>query len=216
MAMTRETSFERVDRIIEAAVRHYKTGKNTLELPSDLAETFDRWAMAYKIQKEHNQRGRDYIYATYAAWVGKTYHIIDNRAIREDLYAAPILFTKIEPVNREFKRMLAIERLEKSILKAEIAGKFAEQARLEGVLFKYLDPANDPIAEEDFKGVTENFSIRPVFDPKLLGVEPLSWDKINKFKEKMITRKKKLLDDVEEAQIVLPTDDEELEDERTN
>jgi hypothetical protein len=214
--MPKETSFERVDRIIDAAVKHYKTGKNILELPADLAETFERWEMAHRIQKEHYQRGRDYVYATYAAWVNKRYGIMDNRAIREDLYAAPILFTKIEPVNREFKRMLAIERLEKSILKAEIAGQFAEQARLEGVLFKYLDPKNDPIAEEDFKGVTDNFSIRPVFDPKLIGVNPLSWDKIQKFKEKMVTRKKKLLDDVEEAQIVPSNDEEDLEDERTS
>lgn len=210
----KENVFERVDRLLNLAVKHYKSGKNATELPEDLANIFQRWEMAHRLTKLHYQKGKEYIFSTYATWLHHNFGITDNRTIREDLYAAPLLFTKIEPTNREFKRMLAIERLEMSIRKAEIAGKYAEQARLEAVLFKYLNPVDDPVEEKNMDEIAKTFHIRPAFEPKILGIEERSQEDVLKFKEKMILKKKKLLDEVEEAEVIKP-ESEDLEDERT-
>lgn len=212
--MSRENVFERVDRMVELAVKHFKNGGDAGQLPVEVANVFERWEMAYRTTKKYYQAGKEYIFSVYAVWIKERHGITDSRTIREDLYAAPLLFVKIEPTNREFKRMLSIERLEKSILKAQLAGKYAEQARLEAVLFKYLDPTDDPVQEVNMDDVAKNFNIMPVFDPKLLGVEPISLEDVMKFKSKMLQKKKVLLD-IEEAEVYKPLS-EELEDDQTS
>jgi hypothetical protein len=211
--MSRENVFERVDRMVDVAVKHFKSGRNAKELPEEVANVFERWEMAYRTTRKYYQRGKDYIFSVYAIWIKERHGITDERTIREDLYAAPLLFVKIEPTNREFKRMLAIERLEKSILKAEIADKYAEQARLEAVLFKYLDPTDDPVKDMDMDEVAQNFNIMPAFNPKLLGVEEISLEQVLKFKNKMMQKKKRILDEVDEPEVI---QSEELENEQTN
>jgi hypothetical protein len=212
--MSRENVFERVDRMINVAVKHFKTGKNAKELPEEVANVFERWEMAYRISKKYSSRGKEYILSVYSVYIKERHGIIDERTIREDLYAAPLLFVKIEPTNREFKRMLAIERLEKAIHRAELNGKYAEQARLEAVLFKYLDPNDDPIVETNMDDIVKNFNIMPAFNPKLLGVKDVSEEYVMKFKSKMLQKKRRLLDEVEEAEeYIIPSED--LEDERT-
>jgi len=62
--------------------------------------------------------------------------------------------------------------------------------------------------------VAKNFNIMPVFDPKLLGVEPISLEDVMKFKAKMLQKKKVLLD-IEDAEVYKP-ESEELEDEQTS
>jgi hypothetical protein len=211
--MSRENVFERVDRMVDVAVKHFKSGRNAKELPEEVANVFERWEMAYRTTRKYYQRGKDYIFSVYSIWIKERHGITDARTIREDLYAAPLLFVRIEPTNREFKRMLAIERLEKSILKAEMAGKYAEQARLEAVLFKYLDPTDDPVKDMDMDEVAQNFNIMPAFNPKLLGVEEISLEQVLKFKNKMMQKKKRILDEVDEPEVV---QSEELENEQTN
>lgn len=200
--MSRESAFERVERLIDEAVRHYKLRNSSVELPPELANIFHRWQVAYNISKQYNARGKEYIIGFYGTWLLDNYGIKDERTVREDLYAAPILFSKIDPVNREFKRMLAIERLEKSILKAGEAGKFAEQARLEAVLFKYLNPDNDPVEETDPNESLKTFAITPKFDPKLLGVDEVPFATIQKMKERMITKKQAFTGEVQDAKII--------------
>lgn len=212
--MSRESIFERVDRMLEIAVKHFKSGKDMGNISPETAEIFERWEYAYRVSKQYYAEGKEYIYSTYATWVYHRFGISNDRTIREDLYAAPILYGKIEPVNREFKRMLAIERLERNIRKAELNQKYAEAARLEAVLFKYLDPALDPVEEKEEDQEAKNFTIMPTFDPKLLGVEPLSMEQVMKFKGEMIKRKKKLLQEIDEADEVKPNTD--IEDEQTS
>lgn len=209
--MSRENVFERVERLLSLAVKHFKSGKSSKELPEDLANTFERWEMAYRLHKRHYQRGKEYVVSVYSIWIKDRFGIVDNRTIREDLYAAPLLFVKIEPTNREFKRMLAIERLEKSILKAEAAGKFAEQARLEAVLFKYLNPADDPEEPQNMDEIAKTFNIMPAFDVKLLNLPEVSQEQVLKFKEKMILKKKRQLDELEDAEF--EEDKEDMENE---
>lgn len=213
--MSRENVFERVDRMVDVAVKHFKSGRNAAELPAEVANVFERWEMAYRTTRKYYQRGKEYIFSVYSIWMKERHGIIDARTIREDLYAAPLLFVRIEPTNREFKRMLAIERLEKSILKAEIAGKYAEQARLEAVLFKYLDPTDDPVTEVNMDDVAKNFNIMPMFDPNLLGVESVSQEYVMQFKARMLQKKKVLLNELDEAE-EFKTQSEELEDEQTS
>lgn len=212
--MSRENVFERVDRMVDIAVKNFKSGNKASDLPADVADIFERWEMAYRTTRKYYQQGKEYIFSVYSIWIKERYNIVDARTIREDLYAAPLLFVKIEPTNREFKRMLAIERLEKSIRKAELAGKYAEQARLEAVLFKYLDPTDDPAKEIDMDEVAKNFNIMPAFNPKLLGVEELSLEDVNKFKTKMMQKKRRILDEIDEAEVITPSDN--LEDEQTS
>jgi len=208
----KENVFERVERFIDVAVKHFKSGKNAKELPAELGNVYERWEMAYRIQRKYYGRGKEYVFSVYALWIKERHNITDSRSIREDLYAAPLLFVKIEPTNREFKRMLAIERLEKSILKAEIAGKFAEQARLEAVLFKYLDPTDDPLPEAVEDETIKNFVIMPVHEPKMLGVPDLSLDEVMKFKGKMMAKHRRLLDEEDDAKYE-EVKEEPLEDE---
>jgi len=211
--MGAESVFERVDRLISRAAKHFRDGDNAANLPEDLAKIFERWTMAYSISKQYNHMGSEYILSLYSIWL-KNVHGLDNvRTAREDLYAAPMVGYMIDPINREFQRSIAIERLNKAIGKAMVAGKYAEQARLEGVLFKYLDPANDPPQITDADSIQKNFNIMPAFDPQLLNVENTSFEVIYAKKEVMSQRKKKLLDKLEDANFVEVK--EEMEDEST-
>lgn len=211
--MGAESVFERVDRLIAKAAKHFKDGDTAANLPEELANIFERWTMAYSLSKQYNHMGSEYILSVYSIWL-KNVHGLDNvRTAREDLYAAPMVGYMIAPINRDFQRAIAIERINKAIGKAMVSGKFAEQARLEGVLFKYLDPANDPPQITDAESIQKNFNIMPAFDPELLKIENTSFDIIYAKREQMSHRKKKLLDKLEDA--TFEDIKEEMENEST-
>lgn len=193
--MARESVFDRVDRLFDEAVRHFKSGKTNAELPEELAGIFERWTMAYQLLKKHNHMGRDFVISTYKVWLFQVHGIDTHKTALEDLYAAPMIGYIIDPINREFHRSIAIARVEKQIARAYSQNKFAEASRLEAVLFKYLDPINDPLPIDPNEEVTNTFRIQPVFKPELAGVsETRSFDLIIKDRAKFTKKAKQKLE----------------------
>lgn len=176
--MGRESVFDRVDRLFEKAVEHFKSGKSNADLPPDVANIFERWTMAYQILKKDNHMGRDFIIAKYKVWLFNTHKIDNHKTALEDLYAAPKIGAIVDPIDLEFKRKIAVARIEKKITLAYELGKFNEAAKLELVLQKYLDKSNDPPPIDPNEEVAKTFSITPVFKPELAGVKALPFEKI--------------------------------------
>lgn len=209
--MGRESVFDRVERIVEAIVAHFRSGKKNEDLPHELAGIVERWTMAYQLLKKHNHMGREFVIATYKVWLYQVYKIDNHRTALEDLYAAPMIGYIIDPINREFKRSIRIAVLEKQIARAYSQNKFAEAARLEGVLFKYLDPINDEAPIDPNEEIAQTFNIQPIFKPELAGVkETRSFDLIVKDREKY-TRKANQKLDIDVIQDAIEVKDDEPE-----
>jgi hypothetical protein len=205
--------FEKTDKMLAYAAKHFKEGKTGSELPEEIAKTFERWTMAYSLLKQYNHMGREYVVSVYAIWLKNMHGIENMRTVREDLNAAPMIGYYIDPINREFKRTLAIERLEKQIAMAYANGERGDAARLEAILFKYIDPINDPIKIDDNDDIQNNFIIMPAHDPELLGLPNTTFNEIYKLKDKMAARKNKLADKIESGSFKEETND--LENEQT-
>jgi hypothetical protein len=211
--MANESVFERTDRLLEIAAKHFKGGKNAQDLPDEIARIFERWTMAYSLLKQYNHMGREYVVSVYAIWA-KNVHGIDNlRTVREDLNAAPMIGYYIDPINREFKRTLAMERLEKQIALAYANGERGDAAKLEAVYWKYIDPINDPIKLDDNENIQDNFLIMPAHQPEILGLPNTTFKEIIKIKDQMANRKNKLADKIESGSFT--EEKNELEDETT-
>jgi hypothetical protein len=193
----RENIFERVERLIDEAVKHLASGRDIDDFPEELKNTFARWELAYSTQMKYYHKGKTFAFNVYKIAANERFGSIHDRQLREDMYAAPLLFVRIEPVNREFKRALAIERLEKSIVQAIADQDYAAQAKLEAILYKYLDVANDPEPMNDMNKVAKDFNIIQKFEPKLLNIEDVSWEYIDKFRHTMINRTKTLQENIE-------------------
>lgn len=174
--MGRESIFERVDRLFDVAVQHFRSGKSNADFPEEIAGIFERWTMAYQIMKKNNHMGRDFIIAKYKVWLFNTHKIDNHRTALEDLYAAPKIGAIVDPVDLEFKRKIRIAVLEKQIALAYELAKFADAAKLEMVLQKYLDKSNDPPPIDPNEEVAKTFNITPVFNPELAGVKTLPFE----------------------------------------
>jgi hypothetical protein len=197
--MSRENIFERVERLVDLAVDILRSGRTMEDFPEELKETFARWEMAYSTQMQYYHKGKSFVHNVYRIAVKQKWGVISDKQIREDLYAAPLLFVRIEPINREFKRALAIERLEKSIAMAIADDDFSAQAKLEAILYKYLDAANDPEPMNDMNKMAADFNIVQTFDPKLLHLEDVSWEYIDSFRNQMLNRTKLIQQNIEEG-----------------
>lgn len=186
--MGRESVFERVDRLFDAAVKHFKSGKSNAQLPTEMANIFERWTMAYQIMKKNNHMGREFVIAKYKVWLYNTHKIDNHKTALEDLYAAPKIGAIIDPVDLEFKRKIRIAVLEKQIAFAYNLSKFGEAAKLEMVLQKYLDKSNDPPPIDPNEQVATTFAISPTFKPELAGVEAIPFEEIIKKRDKMLIK----------------------------
>lgn len=192
--MGRESVFERVDRLFDVAVEHFKSGKSNADLPDEIAGIFERWTMAYQIMKKNNHMGRDFIIAKYKVWLFNTHAIDNHKTALEDLYAAPKIGAIVDPVDLEFKRKIRIAVLEKQIAVAYELAKFSDAAKLEMVLQKYLDKSNDPPPIDPNEEVAKTFAIEPVFEPNLLGVSIQPFEVISQKREEMLKKSKAIKD----------------------
>lgn len=198
--MGREAIFERVDRLFEVAVKHFKSGKSNADLPEEIAGIFERWTMAYQIMKKNNHMGRDFIIAKYKVWLYNTHRIDNHRTALEDLYAAPKIGAIVDPIDLEFKRKIRIAVLEKQVAFAYSLGKIGDAAKLEMVLQRYLDKSNDPLPIDPNEEVAKTFNIEPVFEPQLAGVTVQPFEVISQKREEML-RKSKAIKDIEYQEV---------------
>lgn len=165
-----ESTIKYTERVIENSISLIKRGVPFEEFPAEIKILFKRWTIAHDIQYDFNHKGSRFILNLYKA----RFPELNDTQARLDLRASQQVFSRINIQTRSFKRMLAIERIEKAIADANARGDHKLEPLFESVLFKYLDPANDEPERPDWEEFIKQAQVVVVFDPTLAGVEPVS------------------------------------------
>lgn len=164
-------AINRVQSHVDNAIKLLSSGVDPEDFPMEMKKHIKHWSAAHSLLLDKGHKGK--------AFVAKLLllQFPDELRSTSDAYlvmsCAEEFFVKFSRVNREAERIYAIERLKRQISKAEKDEDFSAVARLEAVLFKYLNPEHDPIDAPDWEEIRKGINIIPTYQPELIGVEPV-------------------------------------------
>lgn len=162
----------RVNHHVDEAIHLLNNGVNVDEWPEVLKKQIKHWSAANSLLIDKGHKGKKFIAELLIL------QFPDEIKRQSDAYlvisCAEEFFVKYSRVNREAERIYAIEALKRQISKAEKDEDYSAVARLHAVLFKYLNPADDPLDAPDWKAIAQGMKIQPVYDPSIIDITPVS------------------------------------------
>ncbi|MGB4775702.1 MAG: hypothetical protein WBP45_11045 [Daejeonella sp.] len=188
-----KTELQRYEDNFDKVVKYYFDEKNQVKLSDDLLNQLERWKfvrMIYSSWKIYNRR--EVVNA-----VIKEFDVNEATAYR-DVANAQRLFVRLEEVNREFERIIQIEKIKKTRDKCEAKGDFRTVAVCDTNLIKIggYDKELEP------PKVIVNIINQLTYDPSLVDAEPIA--DLEKTIKSFLVKKKKQLDEefAEDANVI--------------
>lgn len=165
----------RVNHHVDEAIVLLGRGVNIDDFPDVLKKQIKHWTAANALLIDKGHKGKKFIAQLLQL------QFPDEIKRPSDAYlvisCAEEFYVKYSKVNREAERIYAVERLKRQIQKAEQQEDFSAAARLEAVLFKYLNPADDPIDAPDWRAIAAGITIQPIYNPEIIDITPVPKDK---------------------------------------
>jgi hypothetical protein len=164
----------RVNHHVDEAISLLNKGCDVDDFPDVLKKQIKHWSAANALLIDKGHKGKKFVSQLLMM------QFPDEIKRMSDAYlvmsCAEEFFVKYSRVNREAERIYAIERLKRQISKAEKDEDYSAVARLEAVMFKYLNPADDPIDAPDWKAIANGITIQPVYNPEIIDITPVPKD----------------------------------------
>lgn len=178
-----EPTSKYLERHLDKAIRLYDKGVPFQDFPEELKEVFNRWATAHEIRMKYLVKGEEFARNVFKARFG-----LDDTTARQDMRCCELFFGNIKQSTRSYQRILAQERLKRAAENAFAEGRYKEQAALESILQKYLDPINDPVSNIDWEELRQAVQPTIVFEPEIVDVQRMTNDEVEKLKRSVMAR----------------------------